>query len=142
MNIGSHITAENPFSDLRRRSVDLNKSILETEIPIPPVFLLLAILGIVSFPIVPPTADNFPTGEAHRPFPDVLNMSFALILIAEDVPAHTAAPLPSNGIERGCAVTAPRLRRLSAVLLGVWFLREWGLGRCGEEWRIVPERRR
>jgi len=76
----------------------------------------LAILDVVPFPTVPPTADNFPTGETLHPLSNVLNVSFAFVLIAEEFCAHSAAPLSLNAVERWRALTASRFwRRLSAA---------------------------
>ena len=65
--------------------MDLDKSILKPDIPIPPRVHTLAIFGVVPFPAVPPTVDNFPTGKTFHSLSYVLNVSFAFILIAEDV---------------------------------------------------------
>jgi hypothetical protein len=77
----------------------LHKTVLETETPLLPKVHPLAILGVMTFSVVLPSADRFQAGETHRFFPHVLNMPPAFITIAEDVFADAAIPLPSSAIE-------------------------------------------
>jgi len=115
----NRVPPQKPLSDLCRRSVELDKSIFKFEIPVPPEVHPLAIFGVVPFPTVLPPADNFPTGETLHSLSNVLDVSFALVLITESVRAHTAAPLLLDTVERGGALTASRFRRrLSAVRWG------------------------
>ena len=79
--------------------MDLDKSILKPEIPVPPEVHPLAIIGVVPFPTVPPTADDFPTGKTLHSFSNVLDVSFTFVLIMEGVHAHTAAPFSLGAVE-------------------------------------------
>ena len=120
--------------------LDVNKSALKAEIPIPPEIHPLAIFGVVPFPVVLPGTNGFPTGETHRLLSHVPYMSLAFVLVVKNASTHTAAPLPLSTVERGCASTAALL--WCSVLYGGWFLRERRRGRCGGRRRIIPERER
>ena len=76
-----------------------NETILETETPLLPEVHPLAILGIMAFFVVFPSADWLQAGETHRFFPHALNMPPALITIAEDFPTGATIPLSLSVIE-------------------------------------------
>ena len=109
----------------------------------------LAILVVMSLPVILSRANRFLTSETHRLFSHVPNVSFAFVLVVKDVTASAATPPLLVMVEGGFGVAAACLScRRRVVIEGLmvirgechWFLGEWREWRDWGEGRVHPER--